>query len=245
MELLANMKDTTLCAKEPLKLQASVSNANTWQWQQSNDGTSYTNLSGATGNPYNTTVNNTQWYRLLANNTLCSYSDTFNGFKVTANPLPQPNLGSDATLANGGSKVLSPGTFSNYNWSKGNNTPTLTVDKNNLDTGKNTIWVEVTDNKGCKGRDTVIITLEPMNGVSSPVTDAVKVYPVPFSNVLNIETGSAGVVTWLLYSANGSLIQYGKGSGSFVIPALNLPNGNYSLQLYGTGLNRTLTVMKQ
>jgi hypothetical protein len=165
INLLANLKDSTLCSKQPITLQANISNGNSYQWQESANGTAFSNINGATSNPYNTLATSTQWYRLIAKNTLCNYSDTFAAAKITANPLPTPNLGADVSIPNSGNKVLNPGTFTAYNWSTGAATPTLTVDKTNLTVGANSISVQVTGANGCKARDTIVVTLEPANGL--------------------------------------------------------------------------------
>jgi hypothetical protein len=67
----------------------------------------------------------------------------------------KPDLGRDLTLCKGNSFYLNPGTFSNYLWSSDNGItsrePILAVNK------AGNYYVEVRDNYGCTGRDTIKI----------------------------------------------------------------------------------------
>lgn len=246
MSLAANAKDSTLCSKQPITLQASVNNANSYQWQESNDGTAFSNISGATSNPYNTIANSTQWYRLIAKNTLCNYSDTFPAAKVTTNPLPTPNLGADASIPNGGSKVLNPGTFNAYAWSTGATTPTLTVDKNNLTTGANAISVQVTGANGCKASDTVVIALEPATGLQDPSVEGIRIYPNPASDLLTIaipeSASTAGV--YHLSTMDGRVLQTGNLQPQLQLNLSNLTAGTYFLSLDIDGVRYGVKVVK-
>ena len=246
MSLATNAKDSTLCSKQPITLQAAVNNANSYQWQESNDGTAFSNISGATSNPYNTIANSTQWYRLIAKNTLCNYSDTFPPAKVTANPLPTPNLGADASIPNTGNKVLNPGTFNAYTWSTGATTPTLTVDKNNLTVGANPISVQVTGANGCKASDTVVITLEPANGLQDPSVAGIRIYPNPASDLLTIaipeSASTAGV--YYLSTMDGRILQTGNLQPQLQLNLSNFTAGTYFLSLDIDGVRYGVKVVK-
>lgn len=246
MSLVANAKDSTLCSKQPIALQAAVNNANSFQWQESSDGSTFSSISGATSNPYNTIANSTQWYRLIAKNTLCNYSDTFPAAKITANPLPTPNLGADASIPNGGSKVLTPGTFNSYTWSTGATTPTLSVDKNNLTVGSNDISVLVTGANGCKASDTVVITLEPANGLQDPSVAGIRIYPNPASDHLTIaipeSASTAGV--YHLSTMDGRILQTGNLQPQLQLNLSNLTAGTYFLSLDIDGVRYGVKVVK-
>ena len=246
MSLVANAKDSTLCSKQPIVLQATVNNANSYQWQESNNGTAFSNISGATSNPYNTIANSTQWYRLIAKNALCNYSDTFPAAKVTANPLPTPNLGADASIPNTGNKVLNPGTFNAYAWSTGATTPTLTVDKNNLTAGANAISVQVTGANGCKASDTVVITLELANSLQDPSVAGIRIYPNPASDHLTIafpeSATTAGV--YHLSTMDGRILQTGNLQPQLQLNLSNLTAGTYFLSLDIDGVRYGVKVVK-
>jgi hypothetical protein len=232
MSLITNAKDSTLCNKQPIALQANITNVNSYQWQESNDGSAFNNITGATSNPYTTNANATQWYRLIAKNTLCNYSDTFAAAKVTVNPLPTPNLGADIAIPNSGNKVLNPGTFTTYSWSTGASTPTLTVDKTNLAIGANNISVEVTGTNGCKAADTIIVTLEPANGLRDPSEAGIKVYPVPATETLHLDfPQEINAGNYTVCGMDGRVIKSGGLKKNTEIPLSELASGSYLLKL--------------
>ncbi len=239
------MKDTAVCAKQNISLQAMLTNANSYQWQQSVDGTSFSPIANATTNPYTLNAVSTQWYRLLATNTLCSYTDTLAAAKISVNPLPLPNLGADASIPNNGNKVLNPGSFSSYNWSTGANTASITVDKSNLNVGANSIWVKVTDAKGCTAADTAIITLEAANGVQNPAVVGVKIYPIPAADVLNIDLPSSFTNGYFeLKTIQGKTILSGQLQQNHQISMVSLSTGTYILNLELEGVVYGLKVAK-
>jgi hypothetical protein len=163
---------------------------------------------------------------------------------LTVYALPQPNLGPDASVANNGSKLLNPGTFNTYNWSTGASTPTLTVDKNNLALGANTVWVKVKDANSCENRDTVIITLEPPSAVLSPEVAGIRVYPVPASEVLNIDLPENSSGYYRLSSTEGRLIQTGQLAKNTHIDTRSLPTGIYLLTMEVNGQVYGMKVVK-
>lgn len=247
---ISGMNDTAVCKNQAVSLKSTIGGSNLiWQWQQSNNGTSFSNITGGTTNPYLINAGSTSWYRLLVKNTLCNYSDTFSASKITANPLPTPNLGADATVPNNGSKLLNPGTFNNYLWSTGANTATLTVDKNNLNVGANSIWVEVTDANTCKGRDTVVITLEPSGGLQDPATAGILVFPIPAGKTLNIQLPEQFSATqesnkYQLNDLNGRLLLSGSLQLQTQVSLIDIPAGIYILTLEVDGKLYGLRVVK-
>lgn len=66
----------------------------------------------------------------------------------------RPNLGNNQIICPGQSLQLTPGSFATYRWQDNSSTPTFSV--------KNTgvYYVEVTDADGCKGSDTVTVTVD-------------------------------------------------------------------------------------
>lgn len=245
LTLLANLKDTLVCIKDMLDLKASVSNANSWQWQYSKDGVQYSNIPAATTNPYTTSVDTITWYRILAKNTQCTNLDTFEGVKIGTNPLPKPNLGGDITLENNENKVLNPGTFRSYIWNNGASTPTLTVDKNNLLEGPNELSVWVTDFKGCKGGDTLMITLNKSIGLNNPSDVGVRVYPVPVEETLHIDIPvSVHSGNYKLSNMEGRIILSGSLSQTRELDLSYISKGTYILTLELDGVNYGLKVVK-
>ncbi len=168
-----------------------------------------------------------------------------NSLVITVNPLPKPNLGPDQTLPNNGGSTLNPGSFSNYFWSKGNNNPTQLVDKTNLDTGKNLIWVKVTDAKGCESSDSIIVTLlAPNIGILNPNLAGIKVYPVPMKQTLHIElpisANSNGIYT--LSDMQGRIVLKGILKSQTAVDVASLAAGVYLLVIELDGVRFGVSV---
>ena len=126
--------DTTLCAGQPITLDAG------------NAGASYQWSTGATTQTISPTVSGSYW--VIASNGTCSDRDTLT---VTFNALPVVNLGPDLTLCGGQSATLDAGLGTTYLWSDGSTTETITVSN----TGN--YWV-IVQNGTCAGTDTVHVT---------------------------------------------------------------------------------------
>lgn len=76
---------------------------------------------------------------------------------VTIHPLPVPSLGPDKSICIGASEVLTPGTYTTYQWFDGSDQPTVSVNS----VGQ--YWVKVEDVFGCKASDTIrILSLLPL-----------------------------------------------------------------------------------
>jgi gliding motility-associated-like protein len=81
----------------------------------------------------------------------CSGTDSFT---VVENPNPTPNITGDDAICAGQSSMLNAGNYSNYTWSNTATTATINV-------GGGTYTVTVTDNNGCTGIDTFVVTENP------------------------------------------------------------------------------------
>jgi hypothetical protein len=234
--LLAEPRDSSICANQTIDYTGLSATADSLQyrWQSSSNGSTWTNMTAQT---YPVLYNfkpgtaGVSYLRCIISNPLCSKSDTTRSIKVTALPVPQPSLGPDASIANNSSKLLNPGTFNSYTWSTGATSPTLTVDKNNLTLGANSIWVQVKDANNCQNRDTVIITLEPASRLQSPQMAGIRVFPVPTDGVLNILLPTQSTGTWQLTTTDGRLLQMGILSKNTAIDMKTLPAGIYLLSM--------------
>ncbi|MCJ8290849.1 MAG: T9SS type A sorting domain-containing protein [Crocinitomicaceae bacterium] len=88
----------------------------------------------------------------------CTASDNV---AVTVNPLPTVDLGIDQDFCSGNSVSLNAGSgFSNYNWSTGATTQTISVNSSS------TYSVTVTDGNGCGATDDVVITVNALPTVN-------------------------------------------------------------------------------
>ena len=119
-----------------------------------------------------------KYYLTVTNASECSYTDTIN---VEEYALPTIFLGNDTTIAVGNSLLLSPGSgYSNYNWSTSETSESISVD------ASGTYFVEVTDNNGCKGSDTIVVTVSA--SVHYLQGSKIEMYPNPANAALNLVT---------------------------------------------------------
>ncbi|MBL7811109.1 MAG: T9SS type A sorting domain-containing protein [Bacteroidetes bacterium] len=235
--VLTEPKDTAGCKGMVAQVQGLSATADSmaYQWQNSSDGNTWSNISGAKNNilnNYNPPSTGSNYVRCVVSNPVCGKYDTSRTVLISVYPNPVPVLGNDTTLANNGSKLLNPGTFTTYKWSTGASTATLNVDKSNLNQGANNLWVEVSNAQGCKGRDTVIITLLAPAGTMSPLASGIKVFPVPAGDLLHIEfPESAGQGQWRLFTPDGRMIREGKLYPNTRVRMQDLTAGTYVLYL--------------
>ena len=129
--------DTTLCAGQPLTLDAG------------NPGDTYFWSTGALTQTINPTTSGTYWVNVTANGA-CVATDSIN---ITFNAVPIVNLGPDLSLCNGNTAIIDAGNPGDtYTWSTGANTETITVST------AGQYWVQVA-NGTCVGTDTVNVTV--------------------------------------------------------------------------------------
>ncbi len=112
----------------------------------------YSWSNGASGNP--ATVFGTGQYNVTATDSIgCIYEDSTDAISYALTPV---DLGADDTLCLGNTKLLNAGAnYAHYDWDDTTSNPVRTIDS----TGN--YYVEVTDNFGCKTRDTVNIYFSP------------------------------------------------------------------------------------
>ncbi|HEV7333261.1 MAG TPA: gliding motility-associated C-terminal domain-containing protein [Flavisolibacter sp.] len=104
---------------------------------------------GSTGPSFTVTATGTYAVTVTDGNG-CKGSDTTH--ITTIHPLPQGFLPADTAICSYGSLVLKSTTdFTRYTWSNGAGAKAITI------TLPGQYWLEVTDNRGCRGRDTVVV----------------------------------------------------------------------------------------
>lgn len=238
-------RDTAFCADKEILDSLFASTVDgidlTYQWQNSSNGNSWMNTAGQTESiliNHNIPLQSS-YYRLIAKYSVCNKYDTSKTLLLTVNQLPKPNLGIDRSMKYEDFETLDPGSFSKYTWFTGAKSSTLKADNNNLDTGKNTIWVSVVDDKGCVGKDTVIITLEPVNGLNDPRTLGWSIYPNPAQDFIHIK-GPKGNYQWRIVDFSGKEVLNGENNtkldldsfkpGQYIFHLRN-GQGNYGLRL--------------
>ena len=94
------------------------------------------------------------WVRVSGTDGCSDYDSAY----LTVNPLPVVYLGKDTALCGDETLVLDAGSgYSFYEWSNGDVINPQVVDGRH--TENDTLWVMVTDEKGCKGSDTIVLTV--------------------------------------------------------------------------------------
>jgi gliding motility-associated-like protein len=91
------------------------------------------------------------WVKITGTDGCADYDSSF----LTVNPLPLVDLGKDTALCGTSTLLVDAGNFAYYNWSTGDNSSFVTVNSDRKE--DEPLWVEVTDEKGCVGRDTMIL----------------------------------------------------------------------------------------
>jgi hypothetical protein len=130
--------------------------------------------------------------------------------KLRIYPLPTVFLGNDTLLAAGSAILLDAGAgYTCYHWSTGAMTQTVPVDSAGTGIGTKTVWVEVTDNFGCKGTDTININFNPNPGIEKNLSEnGLSIIPNPadgkFRLVLN--AAPAGEILIEVFQADGKLV---------------------------------------
>ena len=134
--------DTTLCEGETLTLDATTAGATSYNWQNG----------ASTDSTFNVTESDRYGVEVIVNG--CSGTDSIN---VNFNPLPIVNLGNDATLCPGETRILDATTngATSYLWQDASTNPTFNA------TGPDNYGVEVMVND-CSGMDSVELSLNPL-----------------------------------------------------------------------------------
>lgn len=131
--------DTAICADDTLILDAG------------SDFTSFVWSTGASTQSINALPGSTYWVTGNGPGS-CVSKDTIT---IASNPLPNIFLGNDTTFCAYTNILLNAGSgYASYHWKGGYTTSTL-AEFGGAYGIPNTVWVTVTDNFGCKGRDTI------------------------------------------------------------------------------------------
>ena len=112
--------------------------------------------------------------------------------ELFVNPLPQPQLGNDTTLCGSEYMVLSPGSFSTYNWNSSSTSSFELIDGSIVGPGQHEIIVEVTDMNACSKSDTIVVTVNELPFVDLGSDTLVCANTVP----ITLDAGSASNYLW-------------------------------------------------
>ncbi len=141
--------DISICGSQQL---VSITNAPAgtgFTWHDNSSGNDH--LFSSSGN-----------YMVTANYQGCTKQDDIN---IALNPYPTVSLGADTMFCASNPNILqasTSGTINAFEWNNGTASSTLSIN------GSGTYWLEVTSDMGCKARDSIEITNNPINGWQTP-----------------------------------------------------------------------------
>ncbi len=127
--------------------------------------------------------------------------DSIVNLTLTINPLPNPQLGSDAAICTNETLDLYPGLFDSYTWNNGSHEDTLTINTTGI------YWVTVSLN-GCTSRDS--ITVNPKTGCPDTLCrlgPGTVFYPNPCTTTLFIDKENTNCAIYInLYNTLGQVL---------------------------------------
>jgi gliding motility-associated-like protein len=106
---------------------------------------------GSTGNTFATGNEGYVWVKITGTDRCYDYDSVY----LTVNPLPVIDIGHDTTLCGTSTLLLDAGFFASYQWSTGDIGNPIRVDGDRSE--PEDVWVQVTDEHGCHGADTLIL----------------------------------------------------------------------------------------
>jgi parallel beta-helix repeat protein len=199
-QIISNEADIDVCEREDtvILVQAYGSSPFTYQWYKNN-----AILGGYTDSVLvlsPVTNDDEAIYKYVIINH-CG-GDSVN-FRVYVNPLPAVDLGQDILLNEGYSTVLDAGEWSSYLWNDNSTERFLEVSQ------QGTYWTEVMDENGCKNRDTVSVTINPVENINDAYSEPnIMLYPVPFDEKMIISfPGTVRIYTIKIIDITGNVIR--------------------------------------
>ncbi|HRZ42093.1 MAG TPA: hypothetical protein P5228_05255 [Bacteroidales bacterium] len=126
---------------------------------------------------------------------------------IFVHPLPVVFLGNDTNIVPTASVNLNAGAgFTSYLWSTGALTQAVQIDSSGTGLGTKTVWVEVSDNYGCKGSDTIKIQFVFNPGTLEEYDDTnIAVFPNPSEGrfMISLPDPEIGIISTELYYPDG------------------------------------------
>lgn len=198
---------TTVCTGASVSLTANVTNLTpdcTIQWQSGN-GTTFTDISGATGTTYTATnLSSSIHYRVRINCTTNPCANFSVPLPITVNENPNASINGNNTVCSGGVTTLDAGSYTSYLWSTSATTQTITA-------GIGTYTVTVTDINGCKDTNAITVSNYPTPStpsVPSPITNICPLTTVDLTTISSALTPSVsgGVFEWHVSNSSSSAL---------------------------------------
>lgn len=126
------------------------------------------------------------YYYVSVSKNSCSATDS--SF-ITVNANPIPDLGEDQSIGMDDSITLvTAEEYISYEWHNGSMEDSFSLVGNNYRLGDNLFWVEVVDENGCIGRDSVIVTVSLVDEIRELERYSLTLSPNPAQNQISIES---------------------------------------------------------
>jgi hypothetical protein len=147
-------------------------------------------------------------------------------------PSPEVDLGNDKDICEDWPIQINAGNGSSYLWSTGQSINKITVGT------AGTYWVEVTNDSGCVGRDTIVVTTYKCVGINEIDNDIkVDVFPNPTSGLVTLRADrKLDDIDYTIYDITGKLLMTRNkykvlNANSIEIDLGSFGTGNYIIEL--------------
>lgn len=244
--------DIDVCMGDPITLTLSGLNPQealtyTYQWQSSIDGTTFTDIAGATSNTYSTTVSNEKFYRCVIT---CPQNTPTPSLPVALNLQFVPAGTNINTIVNGNTYIFSLGLIGNYTylWDFGDGSTSTLTNPQHTYTTPGTYVVTVIVSGPC-GNDTLEITITPAVSLENHNIDlGLSIYPNPTNDVFVIESNTTQIISQIkIIDILGKTVYIdGKASSlplSISTKSLNLQTGIYFIEISSQNITNTFKLI--
>jgi len=129
-------------------------------------------------------------------------------------------------------------------WQDASSNKTLPIIGNSAPLGTKKYSVTVANQYGCKGADTISVTIEKNTALQSLTAQGWKIYPIPTNTFINIENPDNSAFDWQLLDNLGRSISKGFSNNFQSVDIGNLPNGSYFIQINYKNTSEIIKIIK-
>ena len=167
---------------------------------------------------------------------------------ITICNYPQNFLGSDTTILDNQQIALNANFgYDSFVWNTGEIGSSIIVNGSIIGTGDYYYWVEASDQYGCLGLDTILITIIEENSIEEIGDMGYKIYPVPTSNVVNIVNNNSEIITAItIYKTNLQKIRgwsINNTDSDLVVDVSELSSGVYFMRIESSNTSRLVKIV--
>ncbi|GAB4496475.1 MAG: hypothetical protein OHK0019_28210 [Saprospiraceae bacterium] len=160
---------------------------------------------------------------------------------VTVHPLPMVDLGNDITLTQGDSAILNAGQWSEYEWSTGTTTSTITVNS------MGTYSVTVTNGFGCTAVDSIVVSVTSSTS-SLDSRYKITVFPNPAQQAINIQCEGGATALVQVFDNFGKLVledtSFAPDGAVRTLFLDRMPEGIYYVRIAGEEFAKAISIVK-